>query len=197
MVRGCDDHELFVIKRELFERRIGDGFRHQRCVELSFAHRGCKLPRCADAQLQADLGIAGEVLVHRYRQPHRRRAFHGAETQAAARLGILQGLARLLRKIEQPVGVVEQQLALGGEVQLLALADEERNAEIGLELAYARGHVGLDAVELFRRPRHTPGLHHGAEDIEIGQVHGGRLCSFSDRDHNHHNYSFYVMLWPE
>ena len=43
------------------------------------------------------------------------------------------------------------------------------------ELTHPGGDVGLDAVELFRGPRHAPGLHHGAEDVEVGQIHRSRL----------------------
>jgi hypothetical protein len=75
---------------------------------------------------------------------------------------------------DQSVRVVEQELAGRGEMQALALAYEELDAQLGFELANARGDVGLHAVELFRRARHAAGLHHGAEDMEIGQIH--RSC---------------------
>jgi hypothetical protein len=80
-------------------------------------------------------------------------------------------LARLVGEIEQPVRVVEQQLAGRGEVQLFAIADEEVDAELGFELAHARGDVGLHAVELLRGAGDAARLYDGAKDVEIGQVH--------------------------
>ena len=79
------------------------------------------------------------------------------------------------------MGVIEQQLALGGEVQLLAFADEELDAEISLELANPRRYVGLHAVELLRGTRDPTGPHHRAEDAQIGQILG-LSPSFSQRD---------------
>ena len=87
----------------------------------------------------------------------------------------MHGLARLLGKIEQPIRVVEQQLALGGEVQLLALAHEKLDAEVAFELAHAGGDVGLDAVELFGGARDAAGLHHRAEDMQVGEIHRSHL----------------------
>src|SRR5262249_60405484 len=81
------------------------------------------------------------------------------------------GLAGPLGEIEQPVGIVEQKLPRGREVQLLAVADEQLDPELALELAHARGDVGLHAVELFGGTGDAAGLHHGAEDLEVAQVH--------------------------
>src|SRR5262245_56515259 len=83
----------------------------------------------------------------------------------------MQRLARLARKVEQAIGVVEQQLSGRREMQALALADEQIDAQLGLELAHARGHVRLHAVEPLGRARHAAGLHDRAEDMEIGEVH--------------------------
>jgi hypothetical protein len=52
----------------------------------------------------------------------------------------------------------------------LALADEQLNAEVGLELADAGGHIRLDAVEFFGRPRDAAGLHDRAENLQIAEV---------------------------
>ena len=189
VVRRRDDDQLFVVERDFFERRVGDGFGHQRGVEFALAHGGRQFARRADSQFQGHLRVARQIFVHRHRQAHRRGAFHGAEAQQPPRLGVVHGLARFLREVEQPVRVVEQQPSRGREMQLLAVADEQFNAKVGLKLAHAGGDIGLHAVELFRGARHAAGLHHGAEDVQVAEIHR----SHPEMD-NHHNYSFYVML---
>jgi hypothetical protein len=56
-------------------------------------------------------------------------------------------------------------------VQLLAVADKQLDPQIGLKLPHAGGDVGLHTVELLGGARHAAGLHHGAEDVEVPQVH--------------------------
>jgi hypothetical protein len=58
MVRRRDDDEFFIVERYFLERRIRDGFRHQRGIELAFAHSGRKFTRGADSQFQGHLRIA-------------------------------------------------------------------------------------------------------------------------------------------
>ena len=53
----------------------------------------------------------------------------------------------------------------------LALADEEFDAEIVLQLPDAGGDVGLHAVEFFRRARDAALGDDGAENGQIGQIH--------------------------
>ena len=56
-------------------------------------------------------------------------------------------------------------------MQALAIADEQLDAEIGLELAHARGDVRLHPVEPLGGAGDAAGLYHRAEDVEIGEVH--------------------------
>ena len=72
-------------------------------------------------------------------------------------------------------------------MQPLALADEQRDAELLLQLPDSGGHVGLDAVEFLRRAGDAAGLDHGAEDVQIRQFH--RSLSEIEYDQD---YSFYV-----
>ena len=99
----------------------------------------------------------------------------------------MHGLARLAREVEQPLRIVEHDLAGGRQVQPLAFADEQRDAELLLQLPDSGGHVGLDAVELLRGAGDPAGLDHGAEDVKVGQFH--RSLSEIEIDHD---YSFYV-----
>src|SRR5262249_16402876 len=50
-------------------------------------------------------------------------------------------LARVVCEVDEAVGVVEQDLARWRQMQPLAIADEERDAEVGFELAHARRDV--------------------------------------------------------
>ncbi len=56
-------------------------------------------------------------------------------------------------------------------MQALALPDEERDADIVLELADARRDVGLDAMQTLSGPRDAALTNHGAEYLQIGQIH--------------------------
>ena len=56
-------------------------------------------------------------------------------------------------------------------MQAFALSNEERCAEILLELAYSRCDVRLHAMQPFSRARDSAFAHHGAENAEIRQVH--------------------------
>src|SRR5215470_16720374 len=83
----------------------------------------------------------------------------------------MQRLARLLGEVEQPIRVVEQELSGRRESEALALANEEIDAQLRLELAHARGHVRLHTVKPLGRARHAARLHDRAEDVKIGEVH--------------------------
>ena len=107
----------------------------------------------------------------RRRQANGRGAFHRSEPQHPARLGIVHRFARLVSETDQPVRIVEQDGARRREVELLAVADEQLDAELLLELLHPRGDVRLHAVELFGRARDAARLHDGAEDLEVGQIH--------------------------
>ena len=83
----------------------------------------------------------------------------------------MQRLARLLGEVEQAVCVAEQEVAGRREVQALAFANKEIDAELGLELAHPRGHVRLHAMELLGGPRDAARVHDRAEDLKISKVH--------------------------
>src|SRR6478735_1168074 len=56
-------------------------------------------------------------------------------------------------------------------MQALALADEELDAEVFLELADAGGDVGLHAVQLLGGTRDAAGADDGAEDVQVDEIH--------------------------
>ena len=172
MTGGGDDDKPFREDRPLLERSVRDGFGRQGSVDLVGEHGGRELLRVPRAQLDRHVGVAALVFGERPGQAHRGRALHGAKAQHAARPGILHRLPRLLREVEQPVGIAEQHLACGREVQPLALPDEEGHAELLLELADASRDVGLDAVEAFRRAGDAALAGEGAEDPQGRKIHG-------------------------
>jgi hypothetical protein len=60
-------------------------------------------------------------------------------------------------------------------MQAFALSDEQRRAEIVLELADPRRHVGLHAMQPLRRAGYAALAHHGAEDPQLRQIHASLL----------------------
>ena len=83
----------------------------------------------------------------------------------------MDGVARFLRQVEQAVGIVEQHLAVRRQMQLLAFADEQIDAEVLFELAHPRGHVGLHTIKPFGGARDVAFLHDRAEDAQIFKIH--------------------------
>ena len=84
------------------------------------------------------------------------------------RLYVAGRARRSMAALENLERLCEKHLAGRRQMQLLADADEEIDAELVLKLADARRHVGLHAVELLRRAGDAAGLHHGAEYVEVG-----------------------------
>ena len=160
---GDNDHRLGV-DRDLLERRFRDRLGNERRIELAGEHMCAQGLRVAGAQLERDLGKTPQIFVHR-------RALSGSQPQQPTRPGIVHRLTCFLGKIEQAIRVVEQQPACRREMHPFALADKELDAELRLELAHARGHVGLHAVKLFRGAGDASGLDDGAEDMQVGQIH--------------------------
>jgi hypothetical protein len=64
-------------------------------------------------------------------------------------------------------------------VHALALADEQRDPKVLLQLPYARRHIGLDAMQTSRRARHAAFLRDGQEDAENGEIHSSLLENIS------------------
>jgi hypothetical protein len=111
------------------------------------------------------------IFIQCLRQFHRGGAFHRAQAKQAARPGIAHRSASLVGECQQPVGVAEQRLSRRRQMQPLALADEQRDVEIFLELADSRRDIGLHAVEFFRCARNAAFADDGREDAEVGQIH--------------------------
>jgi hypothetical protein len=111
----------------------------------------------------------------RLRQPNRGGAFHRAEAEWPARGAVVHSVARLLREVEQAVGIVEQQFAGRRQMQTFALTDEQVNAQVALELAHTGGDVRLHAVQLGGRARDAAFLHDRAENTQIAEIHRSLL----------------------
>ena len=171
MVGRGDDDQLLVEHRHLLERRVGDRLGGQRGIELAVQDGGGELTRIAGAQLQRHGRIAAVIRAERPRQAHGGGALHGAEAQHAARMLLVHRLARLAGQVEQAVGIAQQRAAGRRDVQALALADEELDAQVVLELADAGGDVGLHAVQLLGGARDAAGADDGAEDVQVDEIH--------------------------
>jgi hypothetical protein len=106
------------------------------------------------------------------RQAHGGRGLHGADAQrAAGRALILRGLLGFAHQREDALGIGQQPLARGGQRHAAAVALEERQAELLLQLLDARGDVGGHGGDVARSRRDAARAGHGGEGGEAGEVH--------------------------
>ena len=84
----------------------------------------------------------------------------------------MQRLARLVGQCQQLLGVGEKGLALLGQPHTLAFAEEQAGAELFLQLLDARGDVRLGALQALCGAGHALLEGHGAEEGEVGEIHG-------------------------
>ena len=141
-----------------------------------FLREGKRMALTAEGELL--LGYADRLLAL---AEEARQALRPGEPGGRLRLGSMEStaasrlpapLARLVGQGQQPVGVALQHLPLGRERHALALAQEQRGAHVGLQLAHARGHVRLRALQALGGPRHAAFLGDGAEDGQGRQIQG-------------------------
>ena len=171
MAARRDDHRFFVERVQFLKGSRRDRFGDEGGVEFTGEDRLGEGFRIADPQLQHNIGIKLVKPIERFGQPHRRGAFHRAKAKHAAWPGVMDRMAGLLGEGEQSVSVTEQHLPRGRQMQALAFAHEQRRAEIVLELAYPRRHIGLHAMQPFGGTRNAAFANHRAEDPELRQIH--------------------------
>ena len=126
-------------------------------------------------ELDPDVGVPSVIAGDDRGQSRRRGALQRTEPEHSARLAMPERCFGLRGKPQQPVGVGEQQPALGREHQPPPVAQEERHPQPLLELFYSRGHVGRHAMELRGRLRNAAFRGHGPEDLEPGEVHRSHI----------------------
>ena len=80
-------------------------------------------------------------------------------------------LARFFGQRQQAVGIAAQRLPGRRQHHALALAQEQRGAELLLQLLHACGHVGLHAAQSLGRAGDAAFLRHGPENFEGGKIH--------------------------
>ena len=100
-------------------------------------------------------------------------AFVDAEGELAAAAGaeVVDGAADFVAKIEDALGVADQEAAGVGELAGTGAAGEEGLADLVLQLADGDADGGLGAEELLCGAREAAFAGHGEQDVEFGEVH--------------------------
>ncbi|APR83372.1 Enoyl-[acyl-carrier-protein] reductase [Minicystis rosea] len=179
--RFGDQHQLFAEHGDAREARIGARIGDERGVERAAEDRRDQALRRPRGELHRDLGMAAVVRRERPRQPRGRGALHRSEPQRSARRGIADRLPRLLRQREQPLGIGQEQATGGRELEAVLLAEEERDAQIFLQLAHTHRHVRRHPVEARRGRAHAARRDHRPEDFEVRELHSIVLGSRTTR----------------
>ena len=92
-------------------------------------------------------------------------------------------IIRMIRAFEKrgaPTGQPFWRAALGTMGIDLLTPQEEIDAKLFLQLPHTRGHVGLDAVQLFGSPGDAAFAGDGAEYMQIGEFHFISLLEIED-----------------
>ncbi|MCY1374720.1 hypothetical protein D9M69_620810 [compost metagenome] len=95
-------------------------------------------------------------------------ALHAPQAQVASRPLRVHGLARFIGQGQQALAVIEEGLAAIGEGHALAVAEEERGAQLLFQLANPRGDVRLRPLQPLGGAGHTVLEGHRAENLQAG-----------------------------
>ncbi|MNR21082.1 hypothetical protein D3C85_1379610 [compost metagenome] len=101
----------------------------------------------------------------------RRRAVHGPQHEVPGRLAATHGGQRLVAQGRHAVGVVEQHLAGRRQLQALAFAQEQLDAQLLLKLAQARRQVRRHPMQALCSTGDRAFLGHGLEDTQLTELH--------------------------
>ncbi|MCY1553757.1 hypothetical protein D9M68_902730 [compost metagenome] len=102
-------------------------------------------------------------------------AEHGTDDEIPRRLAATQRCLGLGLQGEHALGVTQQHLAGRRQLQALALAQEQLDAQGVLQLAQARGEVRRHPVQAACRPGDGALFGHGLEDTELAEFHDGTI----------------------
>ena len=118
-----------------------------------------------------------------------------AEAHAADELVVVEGGDAFRVEPHDAAGIVEQALALVGELGQAPVALEDRPADPVLQALHLHGHRALRLVDDLRRAGEGPGIrdrHEGPELVDIEQMHGVDLI-INEVDDTYLKQSFQVM----
>ncbi|MNN21842.1 hypothetical protein D3C81_1351770 [compost metagenome] len=150
---------------------IAERLGHEGAIDLEAAQRVQRLPGRQRHEFQFDVRPRLVIARQHRRQPAGRRALHRCHPQPPMGPHRLHRVAGLVGQLQDAPRIVEQRLPGRGEHHALAVAQEQLHTERLLQLADARGHVRLHAVQPRGGACDATGLHHGAENLEFGEVH--------------------------
>ena len=98
------------------------------------------------------------------------RALERAQPEYTLRLAGAHFADRLVRQAQQPIGIGEQGVPLRRKTYGAPLAAEQPGTEMFFQLADARRHIGLDAIEFFGRTDDPALINDGSKDLQGLQI---------------------------
>ena len=174
----CHEHQLLLEHRLGLEARCGERLGHEGGLEVEVHHARDQRAGGSGREFHHHIGIKAVIARQDGSQARAGRALERAQPEHALGLAGAHLADRLVRQAQQAVRVGEQRVSLRRETDGAAFATEQARADMLLQLADARRHVGLHAIELGGRADDAAFVHDGAENLQGLEIN----CSHIEND---------------
>jgi hypothetical protein len=186
-IGGGDEQQRLGKHRARGEARRGEGFGHERGLDLVTFDLTHQRGAGAGAQFQLHVGMPGVKVGQHPWQPRAGRAFQRPQPQRPLHATAAQGMLGVVGHAQQAFGVGQQHLAFVGQHDAPALAAEQGQAQPLFQLLDARGDVGRHPVQPRRRAHHAAFARHAGEDVQRVQVKGSHAENIRSRSFSCHD----------
>ncbi|MNV56364.1 hypothetical protein D3C71_1486440 [compost metagenome] len=141
MLGAGDQYQLLIAQRHAIQPGKARWPVHKSSIQGVVQQPFKQLAAGCCTHLQVHLRVSLVIARQQRRQVGRRRAVHGPQHEVPSRLTATHGAQRFVAQGGHTVGIVQQHLACWRQLQALAFAQEQFDAQLLLELAQARGKV--------------------------------------------------------
>ena len=173
MRRRRDEHEAIDAERETLPGRVTSSVPATMPMSaLPVGDRGDDLVAQALFEIDVDLRMRGEEIAQRLGQEFGERVRVGQQPDVALEaVGVLAQLAtHALGLLQQQACVVHERAARRRRLHALAIAIQQRGAELDLHVADARARRGDRQVHALGAGGDAAGLDDVQEELEVGEV---------------------------
>ena len=168
---AADQQRLLGKGRRRNKARVFGIHGHEGTVDPAVGQIRRQLHRVACCQPQVHIRPIRKEPVDQGRQPDCGGALHRAQPERTPWTRVKDGILGLLRQVDQAVRIVEQHGPGGRQPHTSRLAQEQRAAQIGLQVLDAGCHGGLHAPQALGRTGDPPLGGDGAKCGQVAEVH--------------------------